>query len=391
MNKLGLIIGTLPACYRGIAAGGIATHIEGLIKSLHQKGIRTYICYHKPFGVKHPEVMASSKMAWSVAVLKGSLMLLFVHEHKWRKYSFKTNLLIAYYCGVLKCFLKKVHPDFVHIHSLYNPSPIVLKYLKYSGPIIITDHGFWVNENYSCNPHLLFLLQKTFSIATKVVYISDMALFYHQKVQLGDLNKLVKISNPSFFENYPCKENVQTKAKQILIFNGYGNSLTIKGLPFLLNAVNADTYLCQHLKLQIICNDEAHDYIQQRKWNFEYVLYGRTKFSDVLNMYTQSDILVVPSKFESFGLVYTEALAVGIPVIGYYAMINEFQKTLNTYIGEPIDIVHEQPKDLAQKIKKCLVTPFAQEEVRAALIKAYDWNFLINRFLSLYYAPKTAE
>ena len=118
MNKLGLIIGTLPACYRGIAAGGIATHIEGLIKSLHQKGIRTYICYHKPFGVKHPEVMASSKMAWLVAVLKGSLMLLFVREHKWRKYSFKTNLLIAYYCGVLKCFLKKVHPVYKTPHVI---------------------------------------------------------------------------------------------------------------------------------------------------------------------------------------------------------------------------------------------------------------------------------
>lgn len=34
----GLIIGTLSAKYRGIAAGGIATHIEGLINSLHKKG-----------------------------------------------------------------------------------------------------------------------------------------------------------------------------------------------------------------------------------------------------------------------------------------------------------------------------------------------------------------
>ena len=51
MNKVGLIIGTLPSTYLRVAPGGIATHIDGLMKQLKQKGVHCYICYHKPFGV----------------------------------------------------------------------------------------------------------------------------------------------------------------------------------------------------------------------------------------------------------------------------------------------------------------------------------------------------
>lgn len=131
INRIGLIIGTLPASYRGIAAGGIATHIEGLIKSLQANGIKTYICYHKPFGVKHPDVINSLKIGWICAVLKGFMLLFFVKGYVTRRYSFKTNVLVAYYYATLSTFLKKNTPDFIHIHSLYNPAAIALKWLKY--------------------------------------------------------------------------------------------------------------------------------------------------------------------------------------------------------------------------------------------------------------------
>lgn len=389
-SKIGLIIGTLPARYRGIAAGGIATHIEGLIDSLHANGIKTYICYHKPFGIKHPEVINSLKIEWLGAVLKGLVMLLFVKGYVVRRYSFKTNVLIAYYYSTLSRFLKKNTPDFIHIHSLYNPATIALKWLKYSQKIIITDHGFWLDANYPVNKRLIFLLQDNYAIASRIVYISDIALVQHQRAKLGDLNKLVKISNPTFFSNYPHKLYSKiVNDKKIIIFNGYKESLTTKGLSFLLETVHNNVYLNTHVRLLIICNNEAKEYIQNHVWNFEYEMFGRTKFEDILKMYAQADLLVVPSKFESFGLVYTEALAVGIPVVGYYAMIDEFRETLNLYIGESIDITREQTNDLAQKIIKCLDSSFDQESVREALVKHYDWGNLINRFLILYYGTQS--
>ena len=383
---VGLIIGTLPAKYKGIAAGGIATHISGLIDALNKEGIRTFICYHKPFGVKHPEVINSLKIEWISAVLKGIVMLLFVKGYSIRRYSFKTNILVAYYYATLSTFLRKNALDFIHIHSLYNPAAIALKWLKYPKRIITTDHGFWLDANYPKDKKLIVLLQDNYAVASKVIYISDVALAQHQKAKLGDLAKLVKISNPTFFINYPYKScSKHVPSKKIIIFNGYKESLTTKGLAFLLETVNRNDYLNTNVRLLIICNNEARKYIQERVWNFEYEVFGRTKFEEILKMYTQSDLLVVPSKFESFGLVYTEALAVGIPVVGYYAVIDEFKQTLNTYIGESIDITREQPDDLARKIISCLDKPFNQKDTREALVKHYDWKNLIGRFLVLYY------
>ena len=53
--------------------------------------------------------------------------------------------------------------------------------------------------------------------------------------------------------------------------------------------------------------------------------------------------------------------------------------------------MQEQPTDLAHKIIKCLETPFNRMEVRNALLKSYDWDILIDRFLSLYYDSKSVE
>lgn len=391
-NRIGLIIGTLPASYRGIAAGGIATHIDGLINNLRKRDIKIRICYHKPFGVNHPEVINSLKIGWFVAVLSGFARLLFKREFTYKSYSFKTLILIAYYYATLSKYFKREEPDFIHIHSLYNPAAIAIRLLEYKGRLVTTDHGFWVDSNYLLDKKLLVLLRKNFSITSKVIYISDAALVEHKKAQLGDLRKLVKISNPTSFRNYSCKDVEHLNGnKYIIIFNGYNDSLVTKGLAFLLDAINSNRYLSENVKLWMICNEEAINYLQKRVWNFEYGVFGRIRFEEVLKMYMQSDLLVVPSKFESFGLVYTEALAVGIPVIGYYAMINEFQRTLNTYIGESIDIATEQPGILSQKIMKCLQTPFDRKKVREALIKAYDWDILMKRFEKLYYGEEVVE
>lgn len=387
VNKTGLIIGTLPEKYIGIASGGIATHIGGLIDSLQKKSVRIWICYHKPFGLRHPEVINSTKVGWLSAVCRGTLKLLFSRNFHFSRYSLKNNMLIAYYVGTLDPFLKEHKPDFIHVHSLHNPAGVALSLLDWQGNWVVTDHGFWLTPY---NRKQLALLRDNYALANQVIYISDNAYNEHEKAGLGDMSKLVKISNPSSFGDYPVKLSDTVVAhhgnkNKIIFFNGYKESLETKGLRFLLEAVDNNEYLCSHAELWIICNDEAQEYIKSRKWKCNLKIYGRRSFLEILEMYRSSDILVVPSKFESFGLVYTEALSVGIPVIGYHAVIHEFQKTLGQYIGCGIDIGTETPNDLAGKIIDVLNAVFDAPAVRSALIHNYDWNILIKRFLSLYY------
>lgn len=108
MNKIGLIIGTLPSSYLKIAPGGIATHIDGLMRNLKQRYIHCYICYHKPFGVISPDVINSSRLGWLLAVLMGFMGLLFIRKYDFSRYSFSTNIKVAYYYWTLDRFLRRI-------------------------------------------------------------------------------------------------------------------------------------------------------------------------------------------------------------------------------------------------------------------------------------------
>jgi glycosyltransferase involved in cell wall biosynthesis len=83
--------------------------------------------------------------------------------------------------------------------------------------------------------------------------------------------------------------------------------------------------------------------------------------------------------------VYLEALAVGIPVIGFHKIIDEFKEITNTYVGESFNATSEHEEDLKNKILKCLSTPFDAKCVRETLIKYYSWESLGPQFLNVYY------
>lgn len=369
--------------------GGVATHIDGLIEYLENNDIKTYLCYHKSYrGINDTHVLNVSKVGWLFAVVQGMFVLIFNKDYHFFDYSINDIIITAYYISILKIFLKKLHVDFVHIHSLHNPATIALDIINYKGRIIVTDHGFFSNKNYT-DKRTRIKLCKNYSIANKVIYISEFALQKHLESKLGDSNKLIKIPNPTDFSKYPVKKIYTSQGgPKRLFFNGYVKSRDIKKLVLLLSSMNTYPELYKNMELIVLCDSEMDNYIKERTWNFVYKLVGKTTLENIFNIYCNVDLLVVPSKSESFGLVYTEALAVGIPVIGFYGVIDEFKTVLNTYIGESFDPSSESEEALKEKIAKCLNTPFDAALVRNNLIKNFSWETLGQLFISLYYPIK---
>jgi glycosyltransferase involved in cell wall biosynthesis len=373
-KKTGLIIGPLPGSITGKPApGGIATHIEGLLYYLKSNGIDAYICYHKPY---------SNRITWFLAVIYGMLMMSFNKKYRPLHYSIKDTVITAFYLSTLKKIISRINPDFVHIHSLHNPAPVALDIVKYKRPIIITEHGFWQSRNK--NRKIMLKLTRNITIANKIVYISDMARKRQLSANLVNDSKLIKIPNPTDFSLYPIK-SIKEQSEKIILFNGYGESITRKGFDILVSTINKYPELYNTIKLLAVCNKEAEDYIKKNTWNFRYELIGKTTLEKILDIYCNVDLLAVPSRSESFGLVYTEALAVGIPVIGYYEVIDEFKQALNTYIGESFNPNMESEENLKEKIIKCLNTPFDAALVRENLIKNFSWDVLGRKFIDLYY------
>jgi glycosyltransferase involved in cell wall biosynthesis len=335
-TKKGLIIGPPPEKFlKTPRPGGVAVHIGGLIDFLEKENIETYMCYHRPCQTKTSRIVNSSKSEWFFAVVSGFFVLLVRKKTKLSLYTFKDIVILAYYITTLRKIMTTIKPDFIHVHHLHNPAPIALALLRYDKRIIVTNHGFswFLNSSTSKKVYKMNLI---YSITTSIICVSDSLCRETSKI-FNKSEKLITLYNPTDFLKYPIKINntdEQIKNAKKIFFNGYNQSRKIKGLDILLWTMNKYAELYDNIVLVILCDQEGERYIKGTEWNFDYELTGKISFNIVLRNYLEADMLVVPSAYESFGLIYSEALAVGIPVIGYHNTIDEIRGILTTYIGE---------------------------------------------------------
>jgi len=99
-----------------------------------------------------------------------------------------------------------------------------------------------------------------------------------------------------------------------------GGNMQRKGLPVLIKAAAAILRAVPEAEFWIVGEDRALPHMQAlcRKLDvasqFKYL--GWKSQADLLEIYSQADIFVMPSLTEAFGVVFLEAMAAGLPVIG---------------------------------------------------------------------------
>lgn len=163
--------------------------------------------------------------------------------------------------------------------------------------------------------------------------------------------------------NYSKSYNRTKKDSNIILFVGRfsirkGVDILIKAVPYVLNEfpktkfilVGPDTntgpknssfkkYLLRDVKSDIM-----------KKLVFTGFLYG----SELANMYNNCDIFVAPSRYEDFGVVYSESMAFGKPVIGCKVggALEVIEDGVSGLLVPP-----ENPRLLAEAIIKLLKLP----------------------------------
>lgn len=117
----------------------------------------------------------------------------------------------------------------------------------------------------------------------------------------------------------------------------------------------------------------------------DFVLFLGAKDQDVLpNYYAAAEMVVMPSHYESFGMVALEAMAMGRPVIasevGGLAYL--IQDGITGY-----HVPSRDPEALAERIFELLTNPGCREDMgRAARLSAerFDWAIIARRMVALY-------
>lgn len=194
-------------------------------------------------------------------------------------------------------------------------------------------------------------------------------------------------------------------ARNCLGFNGegillfVGRIVPIKGLDKLLMALNHLEQNKKQLKLLVIggdknCQDEINrlKYLSKNLKNDGSVMFlGLVEQEKLPYFYSAADVCVLPSHYESFGLVALESLACGTPVVatdvgGIRSIVRD---------GETGFIVSEnRPQLLAEKITLALTRPKVKINpncsIRETVLK-FSWSNIAEATLQEYQAVNATK
>lgn len=386
INKKIVLVGRASLSLGGIATGGISKHIEDLSAKLVENGYQVTIWdfrLKKSFTNFKVRIEGLSYVELIFGLIYSIFAINIIFNKSYGHLSLKDKFLISIQSWKIQKYIISNDIQVVHVHSLNRPITHFLRSKFPNIKIIITDHGFWQKKELDLNDKNLTLkkIKKNIELATSIIIISSFANKQFKNYKLST-HKNIKIPNPIFLSKIPIKE---VGRENIIFFNGYNNSLERKNFELVIDAMNYLSFFKDY-KLVAIVNDEAKRLIKSKKINFEIETLGAQPWDVVVDLYNKSKILVVPSKSESFGLVYLESLAVGTPIIGFHETVMEFKNELGLDIGEVFDPQFENYKDLGNKIKEVLHRKYDKYKIRKKIQSKYDWDFSVKKYINIYNA-----
>lgn len=230
--------------------------------------------------------------------------------------------------GLYKKIVEKYgKPDVIFSHYLSNSYLALTLKQKYNIPIVAMEH--WSVLAYDMLPtKAVELGKKTYIAVDAVIAVSSMLkrkLHQHFGV---DALVVPNVIGPEFIYGNFHKHNDRNTVKFISV----GTLINIKAYDILVRAFHAAQLPKNSWQLNIIGAGQEMDNILNLIDEFKLIdnihLLGRKTKQEIVEYLRDSDIFVLSSKSETFGVVYIEAMSQGLPVIA-------------TACGGPDDIINK--------------------------------------------------
>lgn len=270
------------------------------ITSQNEKGIHIYNFYAGPF--------------W------GRLLKFF----SWKSSrSLKRKFFIYLFESVMK---REGRPDLLYAHYFGNSEMAVVAKQKYDIPIVGIEH-FSAMGKETISDLMRERSEDTYKYLDVLLTVSS-SLRSNIKKQLGVDSIVVNNMVGNDFKYVPCGE-VHEKVR----FVTTGNLLPVKGYDLLIKAFAIAELPKDAWSLSIIGGGSEMDNLKgiifQNGMDGQITLKGRRNREYIIDTLHNSDVYVLSSRLETFGVAAIEALACGLPVIV-------------TECGGPKDFVNEK-------------------------------------------------
>lgn len=285
--------------------------------------------------------------------------------------------------------------ELLHAYTLFSDGNTAMKLSKkYDIPYIVAIRGTDMNDFFHVKPYLIPHGIKIMKNAERIIFLSRsykdiMISKYVSEKQKGEIEKKAVVlpngiddfwmKNIYYARNYnEIQKRLSRKELKIICV---AQIIKKKNIPFLQKAIQK--LVDKGWKVQFNVIGKAIDKKELKVINSDkYTKYlGSKKKEELIDCYRDSDIFILISQIETFGLVYAEAMSQGLPVI--YTRGEGFdQQFEDGYVGFPAS--DQNVDDLLDKILKITMDYRRISENCIKGVHRFDWNQIVGNYKEIY-------
>lgn len=228
--------------------------------------------------------------------------------------SLKNYVYSFLYSRVFKQALRKEgNPDVMYAHYLGYIN-IALNFKKTTGiPVVGIEHWSELGKE-EVKSNILTLAQQVYPHINQLITVSNYLK--------SNIQRHLNIKNIEVVHNLVGKEffYIPQNIHHTFTIISTGSLIHRKGFDLLISALSKiDKHLPDDWRTIIIGSGELKDALQEQinDFNLQNHIYlvGQKNKDEIVHLLQRSDIFILPSRSETFGVAYIEAMACGLPII----------------------------------------------------------------------------
>ena len=278
----------------------------------------------------------------------------------------------------------------IHATTLFSDGMVAMElHRKYGIPYIVAVRNSDVNVFLRYMPHLWWVHRAVLESASKVVFITPnlrQRLLKHptlwrMKTTTADKSIVIPNGVNDFWINHLHTEKNNETSHRLLYAGIFNRN---KNIPRMIHALQSLRPEIPDLHLDVAGDggDNEQQVLALMKQHTDWITYhGKiTDLEEMRMLYRANSVFVMPSKSETFGLVYIEALSQGLTVL--WSRGEAIEGMFSEPIGESVNPLNES--DMAAAMKKLLQHPEAYEPLPDSTFDTFRWHTIAQQYVSLY-------
>lgn len=276
----------------------------------------------------------------------------------------------------------------IHAHTWYSDGGVAYEiYKKHNIPYIITVRNTDLNLFYKYGYHLRKRAKNIIENASKVFFISpsyhkrffNLKSFINKQRLMGKSEVIPNGVDDFWIKNYKApRQHLQTPPV-VLYIGKFAKGKNVLKLINAITTLNAMGFPCQLNLVGGGGSEEKKILEKVKRW--EYINFqGKIIDKELLQQqFAKADIFAMPSKGETFGLVYVEAISQGLPII--YTQkegIDGFYEN----IGVAVELNNEE--SIITAIKQILENYNPLQNLQTEITTNHDWSNIAKKYKKIY-------